>query len=108
MNEGGNPNPDTKWNLTATVTGPWNYTTFTDNPNLAGPIKFGVPPYYIIPTNRTVLSNSFEGVDMLGTNQTNFAQGQTFASGWTVMTNGVAVFTDTNHLYASDLLARTH
>jgi len=107
MNEG-NGQSGTVWEETVTVTGPWNYTTFTDNPNLAGPIKFGVPPYYIIPTNRTALSNSFEGVDTLGTNQTNFAQGQMFAGGWMVMTNGVAVFSDTNHLYASDLLASTN
>src|SRR5258708_15656768 len=58
-----------------------------------------------MPTNRTVLSNSFEGLLMM-TNQTNFAQGDTF-SGWQVMTNGVAVFSGTNHLFSNPLFCST-
>src|SRR5207248_3082379 len=74
MNEGNPSDPQSKdqWDYTATITGPWNYATFVDDLNLGGPIKFGLPPYYQLPTNHLVLSNSFEGVDML-TNQTNFA-----------------------------------
>jgi len=106
MNEGGSSDPKTQWTYTVTITGPWNYTTFTDNRNLGGPIKFGVPQYFTIPTNRIVLSNSFESVNML-TNQTNFAQFQTFEN-WTVLTNGVAVLNDSNHPYASPLLASTN
>ena len=51
MNEGDNSDPRTQWNYTVTVTGPWNYSTFTDNANLTDdpmlgprlglPIKFG-------------------------------------------------------------------
>src|SRR5262249_40632577 len=57
MNEGGNPNQATIWEYTATITGPWNYATFTESTNLAGPIKFSLPPYNTMPTNLVVLAN---------------------------------------------------
>lgn len=106
MNEGGSKEAQTQWHYQATITGPWNYATFTDNTNLAGPIKFGVPPYFTLPTNRIVFSNSFESVNML-TNQTNFAQMDSFEN-WTVVTNGVAVLSDTNHPYAALTLGSTN
>src|SRR5207248_1276560 len=72
-------------------------------PRLGLPIKFGLPPYYGLITNKIVLTNSFENVNLL-TNMTNFDQRGplplpvTFDK-WQVQSNGVAVFSDTNHPY---------
>lgn len=66
------------------------YATFTDSTNLGGPLKFAIPPFYALPTNQIIFTNSFENAAV-----TNYAQGQTF-EGWAVLTNGVAVLTDTN------------
>jgi subtilisin-like proprotein convertase family protein len=103
VNEGVNPAAGTRWNLAVHVTGPWNYATFTDNPNLGGMYKFENPPFFGPHTNYFVLSNSFEGAGAT-TGFTNIANYEfppplpnlDLFEDWRVFSNSVAVITETN------------
>lgn len=109
MNEG-NSSLSTLWNYVATITGPWNYVTFTDNTNLGTLYKFEPPPYFTALTNTVILSNSFEGAGpIVDTNMTNYGYGDVFEN-WRVVTNGVAVISDTNGLplHGTNYLALSH
>ena len=104
LNEGGNPNSTTVWEYTATITGPWNYATFTESATRAGLLKFSLPPYSTDPTNIVVLTNSFENA--LATNYSFLDPVLNRFENWSVLSNGVAVLTDTNLAFeGTNLLA---
>ena len=106
VNEGGNPNGGTQWNMVVSITGPWNYAFFTDQATLGDPIKFAFPPFSRIPTNITVFSNHFENA-FAGLYDTN-APFNVF-DGWTVRSNSVGILTDTNTAQSgSNFLALSH
>lgn len=92
MNEGGQA-AGTLWEIEIAITGPWNYSIFTDKPTLGGPIKFAFPPFSRQPTNITVFSNSFEG-EFEGIYLTNILPAVTVVDGWAVRSNYVGIFTD--------------
>jgi subtilisin-like proprotein convertase family protein len=109
VNEGGNPNPGTIWDMTVQITGPWNYALFTDQATLGDPIKFAFPPFSRDPTNIVVFSNSFENVfpGLYATNPSPPAI--TTIADWTVVSNSVAILGDTNVAHSgSNFLALSH
>ncbi|HKQ37608.1 MAG TPA: S8 family serine peptidase [Verrucomicrobiae bacterium] len=110
VNEGGNPDGLTAWDMEIAVTGPWNYAYFTDQQFLGGPIKFAFPPYSRIPTNVTVFSNSFENAipGIYATNPSPPAI--TTVDDWTVTSNYVAVLTDSTNVAhtGTNFLALSH
>lgn len=84
VNEGGNPEPETKWKYVLTsIREVHNYLIFTENTNLApGPIKF-IPPPFAPPTNRTeTFLGGFETVSAGW-----YDPGQV-VEGWTVLESG--------------------
>jgi hypothetical protein len=91
MNEGGNPDLNTKWQYTASsIQTIHNYLMFTESTNLtATPIKFAPPPF-TPPTNKTIqLISGFEPAAA-----GDYLAPQTF-DGWTVQTtNPVTVVDD--------------
>jgi subtilisin family serine protease/subtilisin-like proprotein convertase family protein len=99
VNEGGSSQSSTLWTYTASVvTERTLYTTFTENTNLADvPIKFGEPPFTNSPsamviTNRTLVSDGFEGLDA------GIYPAPTNVSGWTVDLGAVVVHGTNNTL----------
>jgi subtilisin family serine protease/subtilisin-like proprotein convertase family protein len=102
INEGNNSNGGTLWQYVATIlSGQIVYTTFTENTNLAKvPIKFAPPPF--TKTNFVTMEQSFLGGFETNTlpqptNQfwVDYPQGSVI-DGWEVVSNQVAVVTDTN------------
>ena len=68
----------------------FTYATFTENTNLGSAFKFAPPPFGVISNTLLVFSNSFENAVA-----TNYVQNDIFED-WFVLTNGVAVLTETN------------
>ena len=66
------------------------YATFTENTNLGSVYKFALPPFGVISNTVVVFTNSFENAVA-----TNYVQNDIFED-WFVLTNGVAVLTETN------------
>jgi subtilisin family serine protease len=106
MNEGNNPNT-TRWDYSATITGPWTYATFTDDRDIATPIKFALPPFQTAKTNLLAYYNGFEAA--LPTNYS--ASNLLFQSfdNFLVISNGVSILADTNvALQDTNYLALSH
>jgi len=77
--------------MVVSVTGPWNYAIFTDQPTLGDPIKFAFPPFSRIPTKHQRVQQQLRECFLPAYTTPNSGG----VDGWTVRSNYVGIITDT-------------